>query len=110
MYCSQCGGAIPPGALTCPACGAAVIAARAPTSASSAPTVPPPASLEQLLAETKHAAKDLAVSTARLSKRLLTKAENAAKDPSGSAKKVAHRTAKELEAAAREIDRILKDL
>jgi uncharacterized Zn finger protein (UPF0148 family) len=103
MYCQRCGAVLPAGTMTCPACGFAPAAAPATEPAA-------PASLEQLLAETKHAAKDLATSTAQLSKRLLTKARTAAKDPSGSAKKVAHRAAKELEAAAREIDRILKDL
>ncbi|MFI5413682.1 MAG: zinc-ribbon domain-containing protein [Candidatus Lutacidiplasmatales archaeon] len=99
MFCQHCGQALPANASRCPACGAAI-----------GNTARDPASLEELLSETKHAAKDLAKSTAQLSKRLLSKAQSAAKDPSGSAKKVAHRTAKELEAAAREIDRILRDL
>lgn len=102
MNCPRCGTSLPPGTMTCTSCGAAVARATA--------SPPEPASLEQLLAETKRAAKDLASSTAQLSKRLLTKAQTVAKDPSGSAKKIAHRTAEELEAAAREIDRILKDL
>jgi hypothetical protein len=66
--------------------------------------------LEQALGEAKHAAKELAVATARLTKRVVSKAEVAAKDPSGSAKKAAHRVATELDAAAKEIDRILKEL
>jgi uncharacterized Zn finger protein (UPF0148 family) len=103
MNCPQCGKALPQGITTCPACGA--VSTPAQSRAAEAP-----ASLEQLLAETKHAAQDLVSSTAQLSKRLLNKAESAAKDPAGSVKKVAHRAAKELEAAAREIDRILKDL
>jgi cell division septum initiation protein DivIVA len=102
MYCPQCGKELPPGSMVCAGCGFR----SSPTSA----TPSAPATLEQLLAETKHAAKDLASSTAQLSKRLISKAQTAAKDPSGSAKKVAHRAAKELEAAAREIDRILRDL
>jgi len=102
MYCQQCGKELPQGSLTCAGCGFRF----APSSAAPAA----PASLEQLLSETKHAAKDLASSTAQLSKRLVSKAHTAAKDPSVSAKKVAHRAAKELEAAAREIDRILQDL
>jgi hypothetical protein len=66
--------------------------------------------LEKALGETKRAARDLAISAARLTKRLLTKAEAAARDPPGSATKAARRVAKELEAASKEIDRILKDL
>jgi uncharacterized Zn finger protein (UPF0148 family) len=103
MNCAQCGAGLPEGATTCPSCGAAVVR---PTAA----PAPPPASLEQLLAETRQAAKNLASSTAQLSKRMLTKAESAAKDPTAAAKKVAQRAAKELEAAAREVDRILRDL
>jgi cell division septum initiation protein DivIVA len=102
MYCPQCGKELAPGNLTCAACGFISPAAPAPSAA--------PPSFEQLVSETKHAAKDLAKSTAHLSKRMFSKAQTAAKDPSGSAKKVAHRAAKELEAAAREIDRILRDL
>lgn len=102
MYCSHCGKELMPGSLTCAACG---FVSAAPT-----PAAVPPASLEQLLSETRHAAKDLAKSTSQLSKRLISKAKTAAKDPSGSAKKVAHRAAKELDAAAREIDRIIRDL
>jgi uncharacterized Zn finger protein (UPF0148 family) len=103
MNCAQCGAGLSEGATTCPSCGAAVVRPAATPA-------PGPASLDQLLAETKRAAKDLASSTAQLSKRLLTKAETAAKDPAAAAKKVARRAAKELEAAAREVDRILKDL
>jgi hypothetical protein len=66
--------------------------------------------LEQALGETKRAAKDLAVATARLTKHLLSKAETAARNPSGSATKAAKRVAKELDAASEEIERILKDL
>lgn len=99
MYCQQCGKELPQGSGACPACGYA-----SGTTSSSAAT------FDQLLKETKHAAKDLAATTAQLSKRLLAKARTAAKDPPGSAKKAAHRAAEELESAAREIDRILKDL
>jgi hypothetical protein len=67
-------------------------------------------SLDDVLRETKRAAKDLATASAKLSKHLLSKAESAARDPSGAAKKVGDRVAKELDAASREIDRILKDL
>jgi len=102
MNCQQCGRELPQGSLTCAGCGFR----SAPPPA--APVAP--ASLQQLLSETKHAAKDLASSTAQLSKRLVSKAQTAVKDPSGSAKKVARRAAKELEAAAHEIDRILQDL
>jgi uncharacterized Zn finger protein (UPF0148 family) len=102
MFCQQCGKELSQGSLTCANCGAV-------TSASTGAPAPP-ASLEQLLSETKRAAKDLASSTAQLSKRMLSKARTAAKNPPDSAKKVVHRAAKELEAAAREIDRILQDL
>jgi hypothetical protein len=102
MNCQQCGKELPPGSLTCAACG--FRSAPPPAAA------PPPASLEQLLSETKHAAQDLLSSTAQLSKRLASKAHTAAKDPSGSAKKVVRRATEELEAAARDIDRILQDL
>ena len=67
-------------------------------------------SLDDVLRETKRAAKDLAVASAKLSKRVLTKAETAARNPSRAARRVGNRVAKELEAASKEIDRILKDL
>lgn len=103
MNCTKCGAGLPQGATSCPSCGASVAgAAPAPG--------PAPASLEELLSETKRAAKDLASSTAQLSKRLFTRAETATKEPRVTAKKVAQRAAKELEAAAREVERILKDL
>jgi cell division septum initiation protein DivIVA len=102
MYCQQCGKELPTGSLTCSSCGFA--------SAPPPPPHAPPASFDDLVSETKHAAKDLAKATSELSKRLVSKAQTAAKDPSGSAKKVAHRAADELESAAREIDRILQKL
>ena len=103
MNCTQCGGLLPESATSCPSCGAAVTHSAPPAAIGSA-------SLDRLLADTKRAAKDLASSTAELSKRLLSKAETAAKNPPAAAKKVAQRAAKELEAAAQEVDRILKDL
>jgi uncharacterized Zn finger protein (UPF0148 family) len=103
MNCAHCGAGLAEGATTCPSCGAAVTRLTPPPP-------PAPASFDELLADTKRAAKDLAASTARLSRQLLVKAETAAKNPPAAAKKVAHRAAKELEAAAREVDRILKDL
>ncbi|MGB6501106.1 MAG: hypothetical protein WBG19_06885 [Thermoplasmata archaeon] len=66
--------------------------------------------LEKALGESKRAAKELAVASARLTRQLLRKAEAAAKDPPGTATKAVKRIAEELDAAAREIDRILKDL
>lgn len=66
--------------------------------------------LEEALAETKRAAKELAGATARLAHRVLSKADRAAKDPKASVQKAAQRVAKELDAMSKEIDRILKDL
>jgi signal transduction histidine kinase len=66
--------------------------------------------LQHALGESKRAAKDLAVASARLTKQLLKKAEAATKDPSGSASRAAKKVAEELDAAAKEIERILKDL
>lgn len=102
MYCAQCGKELPQNASACPACGFAL---------HGAPSTPPGGdSVDQVLSETKRAARELAEASARLSKRLVVKAQTAAKDPGGSAKRAAHRVAKELDAAAHEIDRILKDL
>ncbi len=70
----------------------------------------PSGELEQALGETKKAAKDLAVATARLTKRILHKADRAAQNPTASVEKAARKVAKELDAMAKEIDRLLKDL
>ncbi len=70
----------------------------------------PSGELEQALGETKRAAKDLAVATARLTKRVLSKADRAAKDPAGSVQKAAHKVAKELDAMSKEIERLLKEI
>ncbi len=67
-------------------------------------------STDQILDETKRAARDLAVASAKLSKHLLEKASIAARDPSGTAHKAADRVAKELDAVAKHIDEVLKDL
>jgi uncharacterized protein Yka (UPF0111/DUF47 family) len=101
MFCQNCGKKLSAEALSCTACGAVVPGVHVNSS---------PASFSELLAETRRAARNLASSTAQLSKHLASKAQRAAKDPSGSAKKAVHRLAKELDAAAREIDKILKDL
>ena len=66
--------------------------------------------LEQALSDSKRAAKELAVASARLTKHLIQKAETAAKDPPGTATRAVKRLAEELEAATHEVERILKDL
>lgn len=113
MYCSQCGKELPVSATTCPACGYSS-APPPPSAAGSGATVPPPAPsgdpVEQVLDETRKAARELADATARLSKRLVKEARTAAKDPPGSAKKAAKKVAQELDSAAKEIDRILRNL
>lgn len=68
----------------------------------------PTGEVEQALAETKRAAKDLAEATARLTKRLLAKADTAAKDPAGSVEKAVKTVAHELDSLTKEIDRLLK--
>ena len=103
MYCQWCGTLLPPGAESCPHCAGPGATGSAAGSVRSD-------SVDQLVADAKHAAKDLAVATARLSKRLLSKAEVAAQDPSGSAKKAARRAAKELDRAAEELDQLLRKL
>ncbi|HTP54830.1 MAG TPA: hypothetical protein VML94_07760 [Thermoplasmata archaeon] len=70
----------------------------------------PESEFQEALRESKRAAKDLAVASARLTKHLLAKAGTAARDPKGSASKAARRVGKELEAASQQIDKILKDL
>jgi F0F1-type ATP synthase membrane subunit b/b' len=67
-------------------------------------------SIEDILKDTKRAAKDLARASAELSRRLLTKAEVAARNPGGTARKAGKQLADELDAATREVERILKDL
>jgi zinc ribbon protein len=102
MYCQQCGKELSPGASSCAACGARIFY----------PPPPPPSADQgdQIVAELKQAAKDLASSAARLSRRLAEKAETVAKDPPGSAKRAARRVSEELDAVTKEVDRILKDL
>ena len=111
MYCSQCGRELPGDTATCPACG---FSPAAPPSSAGAWSTPPPSPssdpVEEILNETRKAARELANATARLSKRLVKEARTATKDPSGSAKKAVKRVAQELDSAAKEIDRILKDL
>ena len=99
MYCAQCGKELPASAVTCPACGSP--SASVPRSGDT---------IDQVLNDTKRAAKELAEATAKLSRRLVEKAQTAAKEPRASAKKAAKRVAKELDSAAKEIDRILRDL
>ncbi len=104
MYCQNCAHELPSGATACPACGYAVpgMGAHAGSSAAS--------SIDQVLHDTKQAAKELAASAGKLSERLVAKAGTAAKDPAGSAKKAVKRVAHELEEAAHEIDRIVREL
>ncbi len=113
MYCSQCGKELPANTTTCPACGFPSTSSPPPpvgASTSAPPSSPPGDTVDQVLNETRKAARELADATARLSKRLVQKAQIAAKDPRGSTKKAARRVAKELDAAANEIDQILKKL
>lgn len=70
----------------------------------------PDDSLNDVIDETRRAAKELAEAVAKLTKRAFAKAEAASNDPSLSARKVAQRVAKDLDAAAKEVDRILRDL
>jgi len=70
----------------------------------------PEQSLRDVLGDVRRASRNLAVATARLTKRIASKAEVAAQNPTDSAKKAAHRLAKELEAAANEVEKILRDL
>jgi uncharacterized protein YpuA (DUF1002 family) len=65
---------------------------------------------EEVLSETKRAAKDLAQASARLTKKLVSKADTAAKDPAAAVGKAARRVAKELESMSQEIERLIKDL
>jgi cell division septum initiation protein DivIVA len=102
MFCPQCGKEIPSGSPTCPACG--YLAVPQPASKSS------PDSIDDVVAELKRAAKDLARSAAALSGRVVDKAGDAAKDPKGSAKRVTRKVAQELDHASKEIERILRDL
>lgn len=101
MYCQNCGKELPVGALSCASCGAVVPGVHVGAA---------PASVQELLAEARRAARELVSATAQLSTHLASKAEAVAKDPSGSVKRTVHRAAQELDAAAREIDRILRDL
>ena len=111
MYCSQCGKELPANATTCPACGfSAVASAASPGSWATSPPSHSGDPVEEVLNETRKAARELADATARLSKRLVKGAQTAAKDPSGSARKAAKKVAQELDSAAKEIDRILKGL
>lgn len=66
--------------------------------------------MDHLVEDAKHAARDLVVATARLSKSLVAKAEVAAKDPPGAARGAARRAAKELDRAAHELDDLLRKL
>jgi HEPN domain-containing protein len=103
MYCQGCGRELPTGNLTCPACG---FSNHAPGTAA-----PPPASsVEDLVADLKRTAKELARDAAKLSQRVVDKAGEVARDPPKSAKRVSKKVAEELDKAAKEIDRIIRDL
>ena len=108
MRCAACGAENPDGSSVCGSCHASLL-----------PPPPPPPSpgralhsdqIDDLVRETKQAAKELAVASARLSKRLAEQAKVAAKDPGGTAKKAADRLAKELESVGNDVERILKNL
>lgn len=108
MRCASCGADNPDGSSVCGSCHASLL-----------PPPPPPPSpgrasrsdqIDDLVRETQRAAKELAVASARLSKRLAEHAKVAAKDPGGAAKKAADRIAKELESVGNDVERILRDL
>ena len=99
MYCQHCGHELPGGSRTCPSC-------HAPVGVSKSSDL----SFDQVVADAKRAAKDLASVTAQIAHRLAGKADRAAKDPSGSAKRGARRLADELDKARIEIEKILNDL
>lgn len=103
MYCQGCGRELPSGVLTCPACG---FATSVPGAAPSART----GSVDELVADLKRTAKELARDAAKLSQRAVDKAGEVARDPSNAAKRVSKKVADELDKAAQEIDRILRDL
>jgi methyl-accepting chemotaxis protein len=69
-----------------------------------------PNSVEEIVADAKRAAKDLASATLRLSRHLIDKAEHAARDPSASAKKAMRRVSEELHEAGKEVERLLRKL
>jgi len=103
MFCVQCGKEIPSGSPTCPACGAFVVP---PSPSGPTRTL----TLDDAVAEFKHAAKDLAQSAQALSKRVAVEAHKATQDPAGSAKRATRKVADELDQAARTIERMLRDL
>jgi len=105
MRCASCGAENPDGSPVCGSCHAPLIPPPPPPSAAT-----PSNQLDDLVRDTQRAAKELAVASARLSKRLAEQAKVAAKDPGGTAKKAADRLAKELESVGNDVERILKNL
>jgi len=103
MYCQGCGRELPSGVLTCPGCG---FANQDPGATSSART----GSVDELVADLKRTAKELARDAAKLSQRAVDKAGEVARDPPKTAKRVSKKVAEELDKAAQEIDRILREL
>ena len=99
MYCAQCGHELPTGASACPSCHAPAAGAH-----------PVADSFDQVVADAKRAAKDLASATGQLAERIAAKADRAAKDPTGSARRGARKVANELDKARKEIEKILNDL
>jgi hypothetical protein len=106
MYCTRCGTDLPAGSESCPSCG---FVGRRATSHGGAPgrTLD---SLEEALREAQRATKDLAVATARLSKRAATRAGAAAKDPAGTTKRVTARLKKEIDEAVSDLTETLRKL
>jgi zinc-ribbon domain len=101
MFCPWCGSELPVGAAACPKCGRVATGGSAPETTSD---------FDQIVADAKRAAKDLASAAARLTERLAAGVEATAEDPKGSAHRVTRRVAKELEAARKEIEKALRDL
>ena len=98
MYCSCCGNALPEGTRTCPACGAP------------AATPPKDLSLDDLIAETKRAVRDLSHAAEHASKKVISGAGAAARDPKGTTKRAARRAKKELQSAVDDLEGLLKRL
>jgi hypothetical protein len=114
MFCPFCGKDLPEGASACPFCG------KDPGSAFPGSTGPSPSknaassrvneSVDALVADTKRAALDLAVMSARVSRKLITKADEMAKDSPAAAKKAARIAAEQLDKARKEIEAALENL
>lgn len=105
MYCARCGAKLPEGAAVCLSCGFST-KASAPGGTTPSPSDP----FDEVIRETKRAAKELAKATAKLSRQVATHADAVAKDPSGSTRKALDHLKRDVRTLVDDVSDALKKL